>query len=88
MAKIGEKSKSHSMQKDINEVEDMWPPQQPQTQSQISAIVNRDIHSHLKARPCIESSPVSGAQWHSRPLRRMLFKLGLQLRRQLWASPV
>ncbi|GIY88432.1 hypothetical protein CEXT_27341 [Caerostris extrusa] len=47
-----------------------------------------DIHSHLKARLCIESSPVSGARWHDRPLRRVLSKLGRQLRRQLWASPV
>ncbi|GIY61569.1 hypothetical protein CEXT_11911 [Caerostris extrusa] len=64
-------------------------PQQPiQTQSQISALVNGDIHSHLKARTCIESSPVSGARRHDRPLKRVLSELGLQLRRQLWASPV
>ncbi|GIY88426.1 hypothetical protein CEXT_27311, partial [Caerostris extrusa] len=78
-----EKSKRHSRRKDMKEVGDMRPQQPLQTPSQISALVNRDIHSHLKARPCIESSPVSGTWRQDRPLKRVLSKLGFQL----WASP-
>ncbi|GIY61571.1 hypothetical protein CEXT_11931 [Caerostris extrusa] len=84
---IAEQSNRHPMRpRDISEVKDMWLPTTLQTQSQISALVNRDIYSHLKARPCIESSPVSGARLHDRPLKRVLSKLDRRLRRQLWAS--
>ncbi|GIY88438.1 hypothetical protein CEXT_27371 [Caerostris extrusa] len=88
VAKLLKNQKAHNVERHKRGQIYVSPQQPLQTQSQISALVNRDIHSHLKARPCIESSLVSDARRNDRSLRRMLSKLGRRLRRQLWASPV